>query len=225
MKKYIFLIALIALFVTGCQTGGGSADQPQDAAPDVQEDNSMPDTVTGLAKDQYDGLNFSVDVLERKAILPGTAFQATVIVENNGDKTVSYIQGSGSFETPEALFLYSGLMQRVVPSDQLGVMTMDFVTKELKPGDSLQFRLNVLAIQPNTDFDTYTYALFDEGIYIADLEWSDLQDRYPSLVALEPGSYTLNAYFLYTVPDENGEIDVFGGPTGYAMASTIIGIS
>jgi len=226
MKKYFIIAIIIALFITGCQAGSAPpADSSQEGNTDMHEDNSAPDLVSGLVKDQYAGLDFSVNVLERMAILPGNPFQATVLVENNGDKTVSYVQGSGTFETPEALFIYSELMQRVKPSDQLGINTMDFVTKELKPGESLQLKLNVLAIEPNPDFDLYTFELHDEGTYITDVDWADLKDRFPSLVALAPGSYTLNAYFFYSVPDENGDIDPFGGPTGYAKASTIIGIS
>jgi len=226
MKKYIIVIILItALFVTGCRTGNTASDSNQNQ-PSVQGDGSAPEFIDGLIRDQYDGLEFSVEVLERKAILPGTVFQATVLVENKGDKTINYIQGSGSFTTPEALSVFSDSLQTILPEDHLGVMTMDFVTDELKPGDSLLFRFNVMTIAPDPDFATYTHDLFNEGTYIADMDLASLQDRFPSLTAVAPGSYTLKAYFLYTVPEEGGgEFDFMGGATGYAVAETVINVT
>jgi len=232
MKKFFVLILISALFFTACQGGYAAppsdtspAPDPDPAPPAVQANGSGPDMISDLIKDEYDGIEITVNVLERMAIIPGAPFQATVLVENKGDKTVSYIQGSGSYNTPQALFLYSEALQTVRPQDHLGLATADFVTQELKPGESLLFKLPAMAIAPNTDFDGYTFELFDEGIYIPDMDWSALQERFPGLVALAPGDYALQAYFLYNVSDGGGEFDMFGGPTGYAVAETIIGVS
>ena len=235
MKKYLFLIltliAAIALITAGCRPGGApqnnsTNEQPPDAAPpNFQDDGPMPERIAGLTKDEYDGIEITVNVLERNAILPGMVFQATVTVENKGEETVSYVKGSGSYKTPEALFVYSNTLQPVIPEDQLGFVTMDFVTDELKPGESLLFKFNVLAIEPDPDFDTFTHELFSDEIYIANLEWSDLQARFPSLTAAQPGNYTLRAFFLYRLFDETGEFAAFEGPTAYAEAEALIGIS
>jgi len=236
MKKFLILmltlIFTIVLFATGCKPessygSDSSQDQPPGAEPpNIREDGTEPAVIEGLIRDEYDGLEFSVNVLERKAILPGTPFQATLLVENKGDKTVTYVHGSGSFEIPEALFLYSGILQTVLPKDRLGVMTADYQTATLEPGDSLLFRLNVMAIEPDPDFDAYTLELYsDDGIYIFDMEWAALQERFPGLVAAQPGNYVLKAYFLYRVYDENEPFDAFSGPTGFAEAETVIGIS
>jgi hypothetical protein len=114
----------------------------------------------------------------------------------------------------------------VIPRDQLGIMTMDFVTKELLPGESLQFDFNVRAIEPNDNFDMYTHQLFmEEDIYIIDLEWPDLQERHPDLTAVAPGSYPVGVYFIYAIADENDPMSAFGAPTGYAAAEILVGIS
>ena len=235
MKKQLpltlTLIIAIILITTGCQVyGQESADPSQDQTaegqtPSVQEDSTEPDAIAGLTQDEYDGLTFTVKVLERNAILPGMSFTATVLVENTGDKTISYVHGSGSFETPEAVFLYSDSLQPVIPADHLGVMTMDFATYVLEPGDSLLFKLNVMAVEPNPNFDDLTFEMFNEGTYIADMDWDTLHGLDPSLVAVQPGSYTLKAYFLYRIHDENDPFSGFDGPTAFAVAETTITVS
>jgi len=229
MKKYfIIMVCIIALFTAGCSAGAPAASDPP--APEPAEQGyapAPPEILSGLINDEYDGLVFTVEVLERNAILPGMSFTATVLVENTGDKTLNYIQGSGSYETPEAVFLFSNTLQTVYPKDQLGLATMDFVAKELKPGESLLFKLPVMAIQPNPDFDLYTFELFNDTVFIADVDWTELQDRFPDLVAAAPGSYTVIAYFLYNISEEfdGGMTNIFDGPTGYAEASCTVTIS
>ena len=212
MKKYLIVLVLATVFAAGCTAGPKGqtpADpspepQPENQPPGVQDAGPAPDFLAGLAKDEYDGLDFSVNVLERSAILPGMVFQATVLIENKGGKTLFYTQGSGSFETPDALTLYSDALQAVPPRDRLGIMTMDFVVNELKPGDSLLFKLPVMAIEPDPDFSAYAFELFSEETYIADMEWPALQERYPGLAAAGPGAYTLKAYFRYSKSGGDG---------------------
>jgi len=224
MKKYLIIICIIALFATGCQTSTPTASDPAPEQPGYSP--APPEVLADLTKDEYDGLEFSVNVLERNAILPGMSFLATVAVENKGDESLYYTQGSGSFTTPESLFVFSDSLQTVIPKDHLGIVTMDFVTNELKPGDSLLFKFPVMAIKPNPDFSIYTFELFNEEKYIADMEWSDLQDIYSDLNAAAPGSYTIKAYFLYNIAKIENEVsNAFEGPTGYAEAECVISIS
>lgn len=238
MKKTIaillgLMMLMPALLVAGCKANeappSGEQTEPTENAATSEAEHPL---LEGLIKNEYDGIEITVNVLERMAILPGAPVPVTVTVTNTGDKSVFYVQGSGSFETPQALFLQSEQLQPVRPSDQLGIATMDFVTKELKPGENLIFKLYVMAIEPNTKFDDYTYEMFNEGVYIADMEWPTLHERYPDLTAVPSGSYTVNAYFVYTFVDvvytgagEDGQNNAFGEATGYAAAECMIGVS
>lgn len=240
MKKRLILAIALTLFVTGCQSGGTSSGQPaelpesgvQTETPLQGESVPQPeaeaaDPLAGLIRDEYEGIEMTAAVLERKAILRGFAVPVTVTIRNTGDKTIFYTRGSGVYETPEAVFLRADGLQPVIPKDHLGpIMTMDLVTEELKPGESLEYKLYVMAIQPNANFDRYTFDLFEnEGTYIAELEWPALREKHPDLVGAAPGSYVVNAYFLYFIADENGQGDPLGAPTGYARAECVIGVS
>jgi len=251
MKKLLIVFLLLILLVTGCGGGASPADvpaePPQNESPAGGEspagsetpievetppdtgaggaDPGQPDALIGLIKDEYPGIEISADVLERKALLPGKPIPVTVVIENKGDKSVFYVQGSGSFETPEALFLWSVDLQPVIPKDRLGIVTADFVTPELRPGDRLLFKLNMMAIQPNANFDAYTHELFGEDVYITDMEWPALQERFPKLTAVSSGTYTISAFFLYTPAGEDDPAALFGGASGYAQADCVVGIT
>ena len=241
MKKLLIVFLLLVLIITmaGCGSGAPTAEQqpgqPEDppqneTAPDpgagVADPGQPLDFTEGLVRDEYPDLVMTANVLVRKAFLPGMTVPVTVVIENKGDKSIYYVQGSGSFEIPEALILRSEDVQPVLTSDRLGFSTSDFVIEELKPGDRLLFRLNVRAILPNINFNEYTYEMFKEDVYIADMEWSDLQNRFPDLVAVTPGNYTASVYFLYIVVREGDNADIFDlNATGYAQADCDILIS
>ena len=228
MKKYLILILSIMVAIACCacasspgQTDGTETTPPADSENEQADDDDDDEFLDDLIKDEYSDIEITANVLERNAILPGMVFQVTVTVKNNGDKTLHYVQGSGSFTTPEAVFLKSDALQTIPPKDQLGLVTMDFVTKELAPGESLLFKLPAIAIEPNADFVANTQDLFlNEGVYIADLDWTALSDKFPDLIAVQPGSYDMSAFFSYTLKD-----DAYDGPTGYAQADTVITIS
>jgi hypothetical protein len=135
------------------------------------------------------------------------------------------VQGSGSFTTPQALILEAEGLQPVIPKDQLGMATADFATKKLAPGEAASFTVTALAIEPNKSFSMYTHDLYNaEEIYIADLEWADLQGRYPELNAAKAGSYTATVKLEYAI-DAGGMAAVLSGPTGYARAEVLIGVT
>lgn len=247
MKKLVSIFVLAALVLAaGCNSTGSRAGEPSAApeviigeqdipkgeapAPESGEESSMAeesrDPLEGLTKDEYDGLEITAAVLVRRAILPGSVLPVTVVVTNNGDRTVAYTQGSGSSQTPQALVVQFDGLQPVLPEDHLGPMTMDFVTKELEPGESIQFVMNVLAVKPNESFDKYTYDLFnEEQTYIANLEWQDLQERYPDLAAAEPGSYEGTVSFRYSIVEGEGENRLFGSDSGYAQAEIAVSVT
>ncbi|MDR1766664.1 MAG: hypothetical protein LBR77_11465, partial [Lachnospiraceae bacterium] len=109
-------------------TQGGATIQTGDANFDPFFPTGASEEEAKLIKDEYDGLTFTASVNTRQAILPGSVFQVHLTVKNTGDQTVSYVKGSGSFTTPSALSVEVDGLQRVLPQDQLGVNTMDYVT-------------------------------------------------------------------------------------------------
>ena len=255
MKRLLILTLSLMILLAGCgapatappvaepinippiadEYDDNSTEEPEEDLPYLDEDfpilsGGTPlapiDRLEGLVRDETSGIIVTAEVLERMAILPGMVFRVTVVVENTGDRTVTYTHGSGSWETPEAVFLRSGGLQPILPPDHLGVATMDFNIRELHPGESVRFSFNVIAIEPAEDFDMRTHNLFMENqTYIADLGWEDLQARYPDLTAVPQGSYTVEAFFLYTIADGDDPFIAFGGPTNYAMAVCEVGIS
>ncbi|MDR1766665.1 MAG: hypothetical protein LBR77_11470, partial [Lachnospiraceae bacterium] len=109
-------------------TQGGATIQTGDANFDPFFPTGASEEEARLIKDEYDGLTFTASVNTRQAILPGSVFQVHLTVKNTGDQTISYVKGSGSFTTPSALSVEVDGLQRVLPQDQLGVNTMDYVT-------------------------------------------------------------------------------------------------
>lgn len=201
-----------------------------ESPPEVSEENpavsNIGQRLGGAVKDAYAGIEIDAYVRERKAILPGFAVPVTVTVKNTGSQTVDYIWGSGSYKSPEALFINVNGLQTVLPPDRLGPATMDFRTEELKPGDTLEYVMYVMAIEPNANFDTYSIKMHsaDSG-YIAEKGWDELQKEFPDLVAAKSGSYEGQAYFLYYIRNESGTSDFTEMPTGYAEHSFSIGVS
>jgi hypothetical protein len=107
-------------------------------------------------------------------------------------------------------------LQRVLPQDQLGVNTMDYVTLQLKPGEELRFVWNVRAMEPYEDFDGYTHdTYFRDQIYLGSIEWDDLKTLFPDFVAAKPGTYEGKAAFAYST----GTAGPFLGATRYTEAT------
>lgn len=200
-------------------------EEPTEAPMEVFEIQEQIDQqLEGLRENEYEGLTVTAAVLERKAILPGSAIPVTVTVSNTGDKAVAYVQGSGSQTIPSALMLNVVGLQPVIPQDRLGAMTMDFQIKLLEPGETLSYIWYVMAIASSMSFDRHTMDLYGDGeTYMADLPWEEIQSQFPDLNAAEPGSYSGAAYFSYTLVD-GGEI-ANTEPTGYAQGEILIGVS
>ncbi len=245
MKKALAVIATAtALIISGCTMQAAAppaAEPPSSPASEVQSSEpaksesqaneetpveASEEPMSGMTLNEYDGLTISAAVLPRKAILPGSVFPVTVVISNEGDKTISYIQGSSSYETPNALITEFDGLQPIVPEDRLGIATSDFGVKRLEPGETLKFIINVLAAEPDGQFDIMTHDLYNsEQLYIADLEWADLTDRYPELAAAKSGSYTGNVSFQYSVVSGDDALALFGEPTGYAQAAVTVGVT
>jgi hypothetical protein len=246
-RKNLVVIPLLTAMFLLVACGSGNTDSDNNTTPESdtstpeeneQEENTQEDTeyisgdtieerLSGLTKDEYEALEITAEVLERKAIIPGSTFPVNVTIKNNGDETIVYPHGSGSFDTPEALFLDAADLQPVLPKDQLGpAMTMDMRYNELSPGEELTFILYVRAIEPNSEFDTWTYDLYAESeTYIGEVEWSDLQKDFPDLTAAEPGSYDVHVYFLYYVLSEDTQAEGNASVTGYAQSTLTISVT
>ena len=239
MKKLKALLIIgLVVFTTGCSNN--NANDNETNTTDESESQTLVESETqletvkttiqqqleGLTQDEYNDLEMTAAVLERKAIIGGASFPVSVTIKNNGDKNISYIHGSGSFEIPEALLVNADNLQTIIPKEHLGIATMDMRTEVLAPGGELSFIVQVRAIEPNENFDTYTYELYNaDQTYIAEVEWGDLQEKHTDLVAAATGSYDIQVYFLYTLIDEAGGTNALLGPTGYAKSELTISVT
>lgn len=184
------------------------------------------DPFATLTLNEYEGLEMTAAILPRNAILPGSTIPVTVVITNTGDKSVFYVQGSGSFSTPQALSLQIDGLQPILPEDHLGIATMDYVTKELKPGDTLNFTMNVKAIEPNGSFNNYTYDLFnEEQTYIGDLDMEAFFDTYSDLTPVKAGTYEGTVSFIYQTPEDAEGANLLGDATGYIQAPITISVT
>jgi hypothetical protein len=246
MRKTIIPILMISALFTACGQSEYQNAVTLDTAPALT-DGSIPmptqenplarnvDTNTSaestntevnpfseLIENEYEGLTITAAVLPRNAILSGMSIPITVILSNNGDSTISYIQGSGSYTIPNALDVRSDKLQTVVSEDRLGIATNDFVTKTLAPGESLSYTVTVRAINKNSNFFNYTMDSIAHSKYIGNTSWEELQQSYPDLEAAAPDSYDINIYFAYNISNDD---DFLGTATGYIMTTLPITIS
>lgn len=233
-----------ALLLAGCgSTGANEVETTPPASTPTQDETALPtstlpdiiepdetgepgisDRLSGLDKDAYDGIAISAEILQRKAIIPGDVVPVTVLIKNTGDKTVRYTHGSGSAETPDALLVEAKGLQVVLPEDRLGPMTMDLQTKELKPGEELKFVANIMVIEPNSNFDDYTYEIHGKDkTYIGGIALPDLQKIYADIKAAATGTYDGKVYFTYSVEEaatdgQTPAVDFTSGDSAYAEA-------
>lgn len=221
---------------TEIQTETGTADEKDtEAVSESQTENGteleskgnlVQQQLEGLIQDEYQDLELTAAILERKAVIGGASVPIAITIKNNGESYVSYIHGSGSFETPEALLVHADKLQVVIPKDQMGLATMDMRAEVLGPGEELSFTAYVKAMEPNENFDTYTYEMYNtDQTYIAEVEWGKLQESFPELVAIETGSYDIQVYFLYTLIDEANGGNSLLGSTGFAKTELTISIT
>lgn len=239
MKKFLtlFILSSMLLGLSACSASGAPSSQIEernatisepapssDEATPSESKAALPLVLEGLKKDEYEGLKITASILPRKAILPGAAIPVTVLVENTSDKIVAFIQGSGSYTIPDAISTASEKLQYVLPEDHLGIVTEDFRVVELKPGESAKFDLFFMAIEPNAEFDKYTREQYENGAYIAKVPFEDLVKTYPSLTAVEPGSYDLSVFISYSIVEEGVSPFMASTPTGYAQADLTVSV-
>lgn len=239
MQKKIMLVLLALLMVlttalsvsaeaqdVSPNTPPKAATKPAETSAEPTAVPALPDYLSGLTKGEYKDLEVSAAVLPRMAILPGSVIPVTVTVKNNGTKTILYVQGSGRHTTPDALRVSFTGLQPILAKDRLGIATMDYVTNELKPGESLSYTVNVLAAQPNEKFDEFTHNTYNKTqTYAGAMDWASLKKGLPSLTPAKGGSYEGNVYFLYAVKDEKNAQAFVNGPTGYAQATLTVGVN
>ena len=169
-----------------------------------------------LTENEYPDLEVTAVVLERMAILPGSTIRVSVVITNNGDQTIAFVHGSGSNEVPDALKMVSEDLQPILPHVPFGIATMDFRVETLEPGESLNFSLFVRAIEPNEDFNAYTFSWYmDNQTYIGDADWESISQAFPNLKEVEPGPHSVSVYFFYSMVDSS-DVDIFGAEaTGF----------
>ena len=219
--KAVLLVTFLIIFsLSAC----GKRQEPKDNkdnttktenAKSETDEKETPESLHGLIEDEYANLEITAEVLQRMAILPGSTIPLSVSITNNGDQKIIYTQGSGSFEIPEALVLDISKLQAILPKDHLGVATMDIRSGELLPGETLNYTLNIRAIEPTENFNDYTYSKWNDGNeYIADIDWETLSGEYSDLTAAKADTYEGHVYFLYALENEQGNPTL--SPTGYS---------
>jgi len=230
MIKQIFVFCAAALLLTACgsKTRDITSEAPADEAEaeqNVNTDDQLNESLNGLIKDEYAGLEITAAVLERKAILPGDAVPIAITITNNGDKTIIYNMGSGSFETPQAIQLDIPELQPILARDHLGIATLDMRSNELLPGESIEHTLYIRTIEPNENFNDYTYNKWqDEETYIGDIAWNDLQKEHNDLTPAATGSYEGTIYFLYYI-NEGEQVNPTLSATGYSTSNFTISVT
>lgn len=226
-KLLLFIICSSLLLLTAC--GDKNTDKPKktDTKEDKETtavDEKIKKSLKGLTKDEYKDLEINCEVLLRSAILPGSTIPLTITVTNKGDKNVIYTQGSGSFETPQALMIDVPKLQPILPQDYLGVATMDIRNQELLPGETIKHTLFIKAIKPSEKFNEYTHNKWDKDqIYIADMDWETLKKEHDDLSPAKAGKYKGTVYFLYHTGN-NEQSDPMSGATGYSTGNASITI-
>ena len=244
MKKIAAIIAvsMMLLSITGCVSTGTQAPSGQESnaispLPGVVSgsepaestepaNDTEPGPLDGLTENKYEGLEVTAEILQRNAVVPGMNIPVTVFIKNTGDKEVIYALGSGSFKTPVALSTEVDGLQLVIPKDRLGIMTADYATRILMPGEELSFIINVMAVEPNENFDRYTMEMFGkEQAYIAEMPIDELQAQYSDIVFAEPGKYEGNVYFSYYAADDNAEAVMMPSANSFAKAGFTISIN
>lgn len=222
MKKLILTITALIFALTGCAAGtapptgqpmsGESESEivPPGGGDGLLSELAVPGQAEGLVPDLYDGLVMTAEVVTEGNIPPGGAFEVAVGLENTGEMTVAYVQGSGRWATPQSLFGEAEHLQYVLPRDNLGIATMDFVVKFLEPGERADFKLVFMAVEPTEGFTELTHNLFyEQNKYIADLSPDNLSEMFPELAFTAPGEYEAGAFLLYSLltPDRTDGSD------------------
>ena len=192
------------------------------AACEVTPDGYRVDRSGAWIKEKYDGLkqneyaDLAMNVSLSGNFTAGETAGLTITLKNNGQQTIVYTRGSGSFVTPQALLVRATGLQPIMPKDHLGPATMDYRRDTLAPGQEVTYNMLVRLIQPSSEFDQYSYRMRDE--YIGDISWQSLKAAHPDLQQAEAGTYQGQVYFLYSLVKEDSGQMVFGEDTGYITA-------
>lgn len=212
--------------ITSLEESVSSSSESSVSETSSTEEVTSLDFLTTATENQYDGLEFTASLANRMAVLPGEIFGVAISVQNTGEETISYTLGAGTNTTPDAIVLEVPGLQTILPEDHLGLSTRDYQVVNLEPGASLKYTLNAAAIEPQDTFDELSLNLYTaDGTYIGNFSADELKKADPTLTPAATGSYTGTAYFAYTVLTEDGSVDAFSGPTGYATSDFSFTIS
>lgn len=229
MKKILLFSFISMLMLAGCKNEN-TETEPTKATTETTETTpgtSVPaeESAEGLIENQYDGILIEASVPESTGMTSGSAVPITISVTNTGEENVYYVHGSGTHMIPEAIRLTSEQLQPVIPADHLGIATMDYVTKELKPGEELEYVIYLMLMEPTSEFNTITYDMFHNNqTYIADVGWRELSENYSDFKAIASGTYTNRAEFQYFLADDEGNPSL-AAPTGVNKAEFTITVA
>ena len=161
MKKRISIVLSVITAVVMLAACGGTQASPEVGAGTPPTS----DAVEGLTLDQYDGLEVSLVQLDRMMPVAGNAVNLTFNVTNNGDKVIAFVQGSSSNPIPSALTFTTVNAEQYLGIDEEGgvaIATMDYVVKQLLPGESMNFTAQFIVSSGQNDVSAFfAYAILE----------------------------------------------------------------
>lgn len=235
--KIIKILAIVLVFVlafAACTSKPAEPAQPTEppaeettepVAPEEKPEETAP--ADAQSSEPYTGVELVSAILERKAILSGTPFKVKYVIKNNGDKTISYVHGSGTAVVPSALVIVApNELQPVAPKEEIGPMTMDYQTNILEPGQSIELDYTFLAINQIPDFNEKAFEFQKEkGEYIGDKNVEELKTFIEGITPSAPGSYTIESQFIYDVLEDPQDLASASSTQNTATSSLQVGIS
>lgn len=233
MKRNIAAALAFFMLFTGCN----AKDNNSSVVPPINEPSQADGMSTterrlqGLTLEQYPELKVTVSDFDNTELISGMIIPINVKVENTGDKTVLYTLGSSGFTTPQALWIDIPNLQPILPQDYLGPKTMDFITRELKPSESMEYVLYVMAVSTNDNFDLYTQNIYSDyndneiQSYIGAWDYDELAGTYPDILLAPEGTYNASVYFTYYLVDSDSTSGASANvESGYAKQDFVINL-
>ena len=158
-KKLIAAVTMLTTVVLLAACGGTQASPGGGSGM-----TSVPEKVEGLTLDQYDGLTVSLVQLNRMMPLAGEVVTLSFMVENTGDETIAFVQGSSSNPIPDALTFTYNNVELVSYTDEgsVAIATMDYAITQLAPGESVTFDVDVIVNSGLNEVNAFlAYAILD----------------------------------------------------------------
>lgn len=233
MKKNVALALAFFMLFTACNAkeDNSSVVPPTNEPSQADGLTATERRIQGLVLDEYPELKITVSDFDNTDLISGMVIPINVKIENTGDKSVLYTLGSSGFTTPQALWIDIPQLQPVLPQDYLGPKTMDFITRELKPSETLEYVMYVMAVSTNNNFDLYTQNIYSDyndneiQSYIGSWDYDELVGAYPDILLAPEGTYNASIYFTYYLVDSESSSGASANvESGYAKQDFVVNL-